>query len=91
VAINSPNSADKSHHSTSKSSSGTGIDHPTYNPNNRWEINPRDISISEKLGGGAFGVIYKGRWKYTVVAIKSTNIDSDLAFEELKKEALLMT
>eukprot|EP00029_Vermamoeba_vermiformis_P010262 TRINITY_DN5352_c0_g1_i2.p1 TRINITY_DN5352_c0_g1~~TRINITY_DN5352_c0_g1_i2.p1 ORF type:complete len:1159 (-),score=88.81 TRINITY_DN5352_c0_g1_i2:57-3533(-) len=92
VAINSPHSADKSHHSTSKSSSGTGIDlNGAYNPNNRWEINPREISISEKLGGGAFGVIYKGRWKYTVVAIKSTNIDSDLAFEELKKEALLMT
>jgi tRNA A-37 threonylcarbamoyl transferase component Bud32 len=94
VAINSPNSAEKSHHSTSKSSSGTGIDMNNtgpYNPNNRWEINPREITISEKLGGGAFGVIYKGRWKYTVVAIKSTNIDSDLAFEELKKEALLMT
>lgn len=35
---------------------------------NSWEIEEKDLKILEKIGGGSYGVVYKGTWRDTVVA-----------------------
>jgi hypothetical protein len=38
-----------------------------------WEIKYDDIKMSKKIGRGAFGVVYKGKWRMQTVAVKQLN------------------
>jgi serine/threonine protein kinase len=44
-----------------------------------WRIKPRDITVGKKLGAGAFGVVWKGKWHHNNVAIKQLKVDSGTA------------
>jgi activated CDC42 kinase 1 len=44
-----------------------------------WLIKPRDITVGKKLGTGAFGVVWKGKWHHNNVAIKQLKVDSGTA------------
>eukprot|EP00736_Rhodelphis_marinus_P013915 Rmarinus@m.7316 len=35
-----------------------------------WEIEPQEVTLQDKLGHGAFGVVYRGLWKGSSVAVK---------------------
>ena len=55
----------------------------------RYIIPISDITIVKKIGEGASGVVYKGLWNKTDVAIKQFKTDTD--DEEFEREALLMS
>lgn len=57
-----------------------------------WLIPYSDLTFQKKLGQGAFGVVFRGKWRTAPVAIKQSTIlavDQD-ALEDFKQEALLM-
>lgn len=57
-----------------------------------WLIPYDQLTIQKKLGNGAFGVVYKGKWKTSPVAIKQSgnlNVDEETV-DQFKKEATLM-
>lgn len=35
-----------------------------------YEINYNDLLFDRKISEGGYGIVYRGRWKYTTVAIK---------------------
>ena len=35
-----------------------------------WTINYNEIQLGKELGRGAFGIVYRGRWRFTDVAVK---------------------
>jgi serine/threonine protein kinase len=44
---------------------------------NNYEIGFGELTYDRKLSEGGYGIVYRGRWKYTTVAIK-----------EIKKEII---
>jgi len=59
----------------------------------RWEIEPEEIELGQKLGGGAFGTVYRGRLRGKEVAIKRLNtqeIDEE-ALDSFRKEVAVMS
>jgi len=42
-----------------------------------YEINYNDLILDRKISEGGYGIVYRGRWKHTIVAIK-----------EIKKEII---
>jgi hypothetical protein len=58
-----------------------------------WMIAFEELAFEKKLGQGAFGIVYAGKWRgSTRVAIKQSTVLSvdEEAIEAFKKEALLM-
>jgi hypothetical protein len=55
-------------------------------------IRYEDITLIEKLGEGAFGVVSQGRWHYEDVAVKKLHLQqlSENALTEFKAEAAIM-
>jgi hypothetical protein len=47
-----------------------------------FEIDFKELKINVKISEGAFGIIYKGRWRETTVAVKT------LKQEYLKEETI---
>eukprot|EP01137_Pigoraptor_chileana_P015846 Opistho-2@5439 len=41
-----------------------------------WLIKLEDIEIMSQLGKGSFGLVYKGRWRGTIVAVKTIESDA---------------
>ncbi len=41
-----------------------------------WEVNHADVEKGQKLGEGSYGVVYRGTWRETEVAIKQVKCDS---------------
>ena len=35
-----------------------------------YEIGYNDLQFDRKISEGGYGIVYRGRWKYTTVAIK---------------------
>jgi hypothetical protein len=58
-----------------------------------WMIPFEDLTFEKKIGQGAFGMVYKGKWrKRTAVAIKQSSFMAvdESQLEAFKKEAILM-
>ena len=45
--------------------------------NEEWTINPLEIDVKEKLGGGTFATVFKGAWRGTDIALKVVKQDMD--------------
>lgn len=57
-----------------------------------YEINYTDLILDRKISEGGYGIVYRGRWKYTTVAIKEIKreiIEQD-KLEEFKNECSVM-
>lgn len=57
-----------------------------------YEINYSDLQFDRKLSEGGYGIVYRGRWKHTTVAIKEIKreiIEQD-KLEEFKNECAVM-
>ena len=35
-----------------------------------YEINYNEVTLDRKISEGGYGIVYRGRWKHTTVAIK---------------------
>ena len=59
---------------------------PTIGLNtDKWEIGRDNIELGEKVGGGNFGEVFKGRWRGQVeVAVKT--LKDEQGWDELNKE-----
>eukprot|EP01119_Soliformovum_irregulare_P014085 TRINITY_DN3814_c0_g1_i5.p1 TRINITY_DN3814_c0_g1~~TRINITY_DN3814_c0_g1_i5.p1 ORF type:complete len:444 (-),score=96.22 TRINITY_DN3814_c0_g1_i5:82-1413(-) len=57
-----------------------------------WEINFEELTLTQELGRGAFGIVYRGKWRYQDVAVKlllNQNM-TDKELEEFRAESQLM-
>lgn len=61
---------------------------------NRWEIEFEELEVDKRIGQGAYGSVFKGKWRNTVVAIKTIreNMASfhEAKFKEFRGEAEMM-
>jgi serine/threonine protein kinase len=60
---------------------------------NEWELDYAELEVGEQMGAGGYGIVYKGKWRGTEVAIKtmiSKDITKDLE-RAFKEEVLVMT
>lgn len=57
-----------------------------------WKIDYKEIKFSKELGKGAFGIVFKGQWRHTDVAIKKLLTDklSEKQMEDFSNEAKLI-
>ncbi|KAL6073324.1 Tyrosine-protein kinase [Balamuthia mandrillaris] len=55
-----------------------------------WEISFEDLEFEKEIGRGAFGVVWRGTWRDSEVAIKRLNITRSEQIEAFKAEAELM-
>ncbi|XP_051716639.1 tyrosine-protein kinase ITK/TSK [Ctenopharyngodon idella] len=55
----------------------------------KWEIHPDELILSEELGSGQFGLVWKGSWHDRQVAVKSVR-EGFMSEEEFKEEAQVM-
>jgi len=57
-----------------------------------WLIREKEIQLETKLGGGAFGIVYKGKWRNQDVAVKKMlGTFSKQQFEAFLAEAEIMS
>mmetsp|Transcript_504 Transcript_504/g.764 ORF Transcript_504/g.764 Transcript_504/m.764 type:complete len:553 (-) Transcript_504:189-1847(-) len=59
----------------------------------KWELEPDSIKLGRKLGSGAFGEVFKGKWFGKEVAVKkllNQNLDGD-SLSSFKKEVAIMS
>ena len=66
-------------------------------PRQLWEIYPEEISYDQnkkgfpfKLGSGAVGAVYRGRFRGTTVAIKQIDVQSDARRDVVRNEVAVM-
>jgi len=59
----------------------------------QWEIDWDEIHLEEKIGQGGFGVVYKGSWRGTTVAVKKLLNDDmeEPEYREFVREAEIMS
>jgi len=55
-----------------------------------WEIKVDELTKGEKLGQGAFGCVYKGMWRGSVVALKQLHKQDEAAAISFLKEVQIM-
>lgn len=56
-----------------------------------WKLPHEQLTVCDKIGGGQFGVVYKGFWRYRIkVAIKRMRRNSISSWEDFKHEASIM-
>uniref|UniRef100_A0A8C1B528 Tyrosine-protein kinase n=2 Tax=Cyprinus carpio TaxID=7962 RepID=A0A8C1B528_CYPCA len=55
----------------------------------KWEIHPDELTLSEELGSGQFGLVWKGSWNGRQVAVKTVR-EGFMSEEEFKEEAQVM-
>jgi hypothetical protein len=56
-----------------------------------WQISFSEIKLERELGRGAFGVVFKGKWRNQDVAVKKIIGDfNEEQLKEFRKEAILM-
>ncbi len=54
------------------------LDKPMPTPRNftpQFEIDFNELTLEQKISEGGYGIIYRGRWKETTVAIKMLKIE----------------
>eukprot|EP00753_Platysulcus_tardus_P014677 PLAT4429.2.p1 GENE.PLAT4429.2~~PLAT4429.2.p1 ORF type:complete len:472 (-),score=163.15 PLAT4429.2:104-1519(-) len=58
----------------------------------KWhEIAPEDITMLQKIGEGAYGIVYKGLWRGMLVAVKEIKVWAAEEMAEVEHEAALMS
>ncbi|XP_016310344.1 tyrosine-protein kinase ITK/TSK-like [Sinocyclocheilus anshuiensis] len=55
----------------------------------KWEIHPDEVILSEELGSGQFGLVWKGSWNDRQVAVKTVR-EGFMSEEEFKEESQVM-
>ncbi|KAL6056920.1 receptor protein-tyrosine kinase [Balamuthia mandrillaris] len=56
----------------------------------RWQIDFDELEFTEKIGEGAFGLVWKGKWRTMDVAIKCLKLESEDELLEFSKETKVM-
>jgi predicted Ser/Thr protein kinase len=51
-----------------------------------WEVPTEDLELGATIGEGEFGVVHRGRWHATPVAVKALKPDDSIRIEELMGE-----
>ena len=51
----------------------TSKSHMTMKKALSWEIKPEEVELISEIGKGAYGVVYKGKWRETLVAGNTVN------------------
>eukprot|EP00002_Diphylleia_rotans_P036047 TRINITY_DN7910_c0_g1_i4.p1 TRINITY_DN7910_c0_g1~~TRINITY_DN7910_c0_g1_i4.p1 ORF type:complete len:640 (-),score=79.87 TRINITY_DN7910_c0_g1_i4:70-1989(-) len=81
---------------SSSSTDSQDVDYPTYRARtvvkNHWQIPYEDLKIIQQVGNGSFGVVSKGIWRDTEVAVKvlsNQNLGTK-RLEEFKGEVSMM-
>eukprot|EP01119_Soliformovum_irregulare_P019929 TRINITY_DN6400_c0_g1_i2.p1 TRINITY_DN6400_c0_g1~~TRINITY_DN6400_c0_g1_i2.p1 ORF type:complete len:684 (-),score=124.30 TRINITY_DN6400_c0_g1_i2:241-2292(-) len=59
-------------------------------PLGSWKINPQEVVLGEKLGQGAFGVVYKASWRNAEYVVKQLKVTDQDYIEAFLKEATHM-
>ena len=70
---NSKRKASSARHSRRKSSARAGR---RKTEDGVWRIEPAEIALGKKLGEGSFGVVYRGSWHGTRVAVKQVKLEA---------------
>ncbi len=65
---------------------------PHLGSSEHWEIDYSDVHLEKELGRGAFGVVYRGKWRFQDVAVKLllNQKMTEKEMEEFRKEIELM-
>lgn len=57
----------------------------------KWELDPKEVVLGEKIGSGAFGDVYKAEYRFEIVAVKKLRLDGNAKeVEDFLKETSLM-
>lgn len=65
-----------------------GVEPRTFNHN--FEIDFKELTFEKQISEGGYGIIYKGRWRETTVAIKIFKIESESAVRDFFSECAAM-
>ncbi|KAI8477080.1 MAG: kinase-like domain-containing protein [Monoraphidium minutum] len=55
-----------------------------------WEVNPKELRLIERIGGGEFGEVYKAKWHGSYVAAKVLKRSDEIALGDFRTEIAIL-
>lgn len=55
-----------------------------------WEVNPKELKLIERIGGGEFGEVYKAKWHGSYVAAKVLKRSDEIALGDFRTEIAIL-